>query len=159
MKASNKIPFKQDLFVHLLMIFWPPVLVFTLHVFLVRVLDVYSSFPWLDIPMHFLGGLAMAYSLSQAQTSLQDHKVVGQLDKIIESVLVFTLVATVAVFWEFAEFLLDHFLGTDLQVSLSNTMQDLLMGILGAGTLVGYKTLKNPLRLDPERRDLSNRKI
>jgi hypothetical protein len=105
--------------------------------------------------MHYLGGLSMAYSLSLAQTSLQNHKVDSQLDKIIELVLVFTLVATVAVFWEFAEFLLDHWLGTDLQVSLPNTMRDLLMGILGAGTLVGYKIVKNPLRFDPERRDLS----
>jgi hypothetical protein len=54
------------------------------------------------------------------------------------------LVSTVAVFWEFAEFLLDRFLGTDLQISLQNTMQDLLMGILGAATLVQYKLVKNP---------------
>jgi hypothetical protein len=155
MKASNKIPGNHGLFVHVLMIFWPPIFVFSFHVFLVRVLNVYSFFPWLDIPMHYLGGLSMAYCLSLAQTSLQDHKVVNQLDKLIELVLVFTLVATIAVFWEFAEFLLDHLLGTDLQVSLPNTMQDLLMGILGAGTLVGYKIMKTPLRFDPERRNLS----
>jgi hypothetical protein len=147
MKASNKISGNRRPFAHFLMIFWPPILVFSFHVFLVRVLNVYNFFPWLDIPMHYLGGLSMAYSLSLAYTSLQNHKIISQLDTLIELVLVFSLVSTVAIFWEFAEFLLDQLLGTSLQISLPNTMQDLLMGVLGAGTIVGYKIIKSPERV------------
>jgi len=128
------------------MVFWPPILVFSFHVFLVGVVHIYDFYPWLDIPMHYLGGLSMALSLSTGVSVLQARRAISQLDKWIELVLVFTLVATIAVFWEFAEFMLDRFLGTDLQVSLPNTMQDLLMGILGAGTLVAFKALKSPQR-------------
>lgn len=128
----------------LLLIFWPPLLVFSFHIFLVRVVHIYDYYPWLDIPMHYLGGLSMAFSISMAWVSLQARQAIRKLDRIIQLVLVFTSVVTIAVSWEFAEFLLDRFLGTDLQISLPNTMQDLLMGILGAGTLVLYNTLKSP---------------
>lgn len=132
----------SNLIAHFLIVFWPPIFVFSLHVFLVWVLNVYSYFPWLDIPMHYLGGLSIAYSLDRSQILLQDQKIVSRLDKTIELILVFSSVSTIAIFWEFAEFLLDHFFGTDLQVSLPNTMQDLFMGILGAATLIGYKIVK-----------------
>lgn len=155
MKAPNKIRSNPGLVSQFLTIFWPPICVFLFHVFLVGVLDIYSFFPWLDIPMHYLGGLSIAYSLDKLQTSLQEQKVVSHLDKTIELVLVFTLVSTIAVFWEFAEFLLDQFFGTNLQISLPNTMQDLLMGILGAGTIVGFKIAKRPLRIEVEASDLS----
>lgn len=143
MKASNKISTTHNPFIDFLAVFWLPLFVFCLHVFLVKIVHIYDSFPWLDIPMHYLGGLSFAYSFSYALTLLQERKQVSRLDRIVEMVIVFTLVATTAVFWEFGEFLLDHFLGTNLQVSLPNTMQDLLMGLLGAGTLVVYKSVKN----------------
>jgi hypothetical protein len=143
MKASSKTITRRGLFVKFLMIFWPPILVFFLHVFLVRVLHVYELFPWLDIPTHYLGGLSIAYSFSLALTLLQERRFVSRLDKSIELILIFTLVSTVAVFWEFAEFLLDHFLGTNLQISLPDAMKDLWMGMLGAATMVGYKIVNS----------------
>jgi len=149
MKTNNKRIGFPGLFKQLLMVFWPPILVFSFHVFLVSVVHIYDSYPRLDVPMHYLGGLSMALSLSIGVSVLQARHTISSLDKIVELILIFTLVATIAVFWEFAEFLLDRFLGTDLQISLPNTMQDLLMGILGAGTLVGYKILK------PSQRELA----
>jgi len=40
---------------------WAPVLVFGLHVFISPALNAYLLFPPLDIPMHFFGGVAIAY--------------------------------------------------------------------------------------------------
>jgi hypothetical protein len=108
-------------------------------VFLVRVFDLYTLFPWLDIPTHHLGGLVIAYSFCLVLSALQNQKWISRLDQMIELVLIFTLVSTVAVFWEFAEFLLDRFLGTNLQISLPDAMKDLLMGMLGALTMIVYK--------------------
>lgn len=142
MKASNKISSTRGLFLDFLVIFWFPILVFCLHVFLVKIIRIYDPYPWMDTPMHYLGGLAIAASFSSALSLLQGRKYISRLDRMVELVLIFTLVATVAVFWEFGEFLLDHFLGTNLQVSLPNTMKDLCMGILGALTIVGYKSLR-----------------
>lgn len=144
MKLSIENLFRGDLLVNILKMFWPPIFVFTLHVILSRGFGAYIVFPWIDIPVHFLGGLSMAYSLFLAITSLQEHGMISRLDKIIELVLVFTLVATIAVFWEFSEFSMDQLLGTNVQISLQNTMQDLFMGILGMSTLIVWKISKKP---------------
>jgi hypothetical protein len=51
------------------------------------------------------------------------------------------------VFWEFAEFSMDRLLGTNVQISLQNTMQDLFMGMVGASAMIGYKIAKKPNEL------------
>ena len=145
MKASSKILIDRTLIAQLAGMFWPPILVFCLHVFLSRGLHLYSLVPWIDIPMHLLGGLSMAYSLFLVLAFLQDSGVISRLDRIIEWVLVFTLVATIALFWEFSEFSFDHLFRSNVQISLPNTMQDLFMGMLGASTMIGYKIIKKPL--------------
>jgi hypothetical protein len=123
-------------------IFWAPIVVFSIHIVLLRLLDTYNIFPNIDILMHYLGGLSMGYACFLALVFLQQHKLISPLDQVIALGLVFTSVATIAVFWEFGEFLIDRILGTNVQVSLANTMQDLLMGILGALTVVLYKVFK-----------------
>ena len=141
MNISAKNLMSSELWVDLLKLFWPPIVVFTMHVFL-YVIDLYSLFPWVDIPMHYLGGLSMAYSLFMTLTYLQERRIIHPLDKVIMLLLTFTLVATIAVFWEFGEFSMDQLLKTNGQISLQNTMQDLFMGMLGAATVVGYKLIK-----------------
>jgi hypothetical protein len=94
--------------------------------------------------MYFLGGLSMAYGLALVITFVQERRMISPLDKLIECILVFTSVATVAVFWEFAGFSMDHLLGTNVQISLQNTMQDLFMGILGVSALIAYKIIRKP---------------
>jgi hypothetical protein len=44
---------------------WAPLLVFGIHVVLSRVLNAYVIFPPTDVPMHFCGGLAMAFFVSK----------------------------------------------------------------------------------------------
>jgi hypothetical protein len=142
MNTFEKTIKNTGIFVRLLIIFWPPILVFLLHVVLVRVTNIYLVLPRLDVPTHYVGGLSLAYSFALAIPTLKNQKAISQLDRLVELVLIFTLVSTAAIFWEFAEFLLDRFLGTNLQISLQNTMQDLLMGMLGAATIVVYKIVK-----------------
>lgn len=127
-------------------IFWPPIVVFACHVVLLLLLNTYNIFPNIDILMHYLGGLSMGYSCLLGLMFLQRDKLISSLDMIIELALIFTSVATIAVFWEFGEFTIDHVLGKNVQVSLANTMQDLLMGILGALTVVVSQLVKRPKR-------------
>jgi peptidoglycan biosynthesis protein MviN/MurJ (putative lipid II flippase) len=123
---------------------WAPIFVFTIHVFLSLGLHIYILLPWMDIPMHYLGGLSIAYSLFLLLIFLKERGIITHLDRVIELTFVFTLVATIAVFWEFSEFSMDQLLGTNVQISLQNTMQDLFMGIVGASTMIGYKIIKKP---------------
>lgn len=142
MNISAKNLMSSDLWIDLLKLFWPPIVVLTVHVFISHGIHLYTLLPWIDIPMHYLGGLSVGYSLFRALTVLQEHHIISPLDKVIALLLTFALVATIAVFWEFAEFSMDQLLKTNVQISLQNTMQDLFMGILGAVTVVGINIKK-----------------
>jgi hypothetical protein len=111
---------------------WAPLLVFTTHVFIDRVLNAYDWWPPIDIPMHFSGGLAIAFFISRCFQTLPRQAVPKSRLVVLELLLAGSLTATVAVFWEFAEFSLDQIFGTNVQVSLANTMKDMAMGISGA---------------------------
>lgn len=114
---------------------WAPVLVLVAHVVLDAGFDVYTARPWLDGPMHVCGGLAIAYVIATALTARDRESPHGRLPGVLEHVLIVTGTATAAILWEFAEFGVDRVFGTNLQVSLANTMKDLAMGVLG-GALV-----------------------
>jgi len=107
-----------------------------------RLFDVYGRFPWFDIPMHFAGGLAvgmLGISLQQrAMTPKQGRGLPGWY----RGLFVIGVVMTVAVVWEWHEFVQDwlHYGRTDwtlMQPTSADTMKDLLMGFLGGLTAIG----------------------
>ena len=108
-----------------------PTFVLCAHLFVSQVLNLYKTFPNLDIPFHFAGGLSIAYTSTQTVAYLEKEKIIPALHQVLFLVLIFSLTATATVFWEFAEFILDQWMNTNIQISLANTMQDQLMGILG----------------------------
>jgi hypothetical protein len=141
MNVLNKNSLRYISISHLLKIFWFPLSVYITHLVFTYLLDAYTLFPWIDIPMHYLGGLSMAYSLLLVLSELQHQQVIKPLERIIELLLIFSLVTTAAVFWEFSEFTADQILGTNGQISLKNTMKDLFVGVIGALSVVGYVTM------------------
>ena len=84
-----------------------------------------------DPVMHFLGGAAIAYVLWHATAIFKGW--FGDPKPLARSFIAFCAAATVAVFWEFAEFSSGELLGAYSQLSLKETMGDLFMGCLGAG--------------------------
>ena len=113
-----------------------PTIVLLSHVIASKVLHLYRIFPNLDIPYHYVGGLSIAYMSAQILSYLEKEKIFTTLNKVVVLVLIFSLAATSTVFWEFAEFIGDRLLDTNIQISLANTMQDQFMGILGGATWV-----------------------
>jgi hypothetical protein len=111
-----------------------PILVYLVHLIAREVLHLYSLYPNVDMPFHYIGGLSIAYSASLVLSHLESEKVTSPLNRVIFLALLLSLTTTVAVFWEFAEFISDQLLGTQLQPSIANTMQDQFLGILGGGT-------------------------
>jgi hypothetical protein len=130
---------------------WAPTAVLGTHIFLVRVLHLYIRFPAADMPMHFSGGLAIAYFISRCFRLLPRDGVRRSRVVVLELVLIVSLTAAAAVFWEFAEFLVDRVLGTNLQVSLANTMRDMAMGISGALAFAMIRSRQLRVRLDEVR--------
>ena len=115
---------------------WAPTLVFLLHVFVSRVLNGYILYPPIDIPMHFFGGVAMAYFLSVCFAALPDGAVRDDLRAIGQAVFVVALTATASTFWEFAEFTSDALFGTLAQLGLEDTLLDMALGVAGGMSFV-----------------------
>jgi hypothetical protein len=111
---------------------WAPMLVFVVHVIADSVLDVYSARPNLDVPMHFAGGVSIAYFVSGCVRAMPRRPGRHSRAIVLEALLIISLTATAAVAWEFLEFGIDTATGSNIQVSLANTMQDLALGLAGA---------------------------
>jgi hypothetical protein len=86
--------------------------------------------------MHFSGGVAIAFFVSHCFQLLPRESVKRSRVVLLELVLIASITASAAVFWEFSEFFADQLFGTNVQVSLANTMQDLALGIFGAIFLI-----------------------
>ena len=104
---------------------WVPVLVFIIHVFLSHGLHLYEFVPFANPLMHFCGGLAIAFFISQSFQLLPKESVKRSHIVLLELILIGSLTATTAVFWEFAEFSIDQIFSRNVQVSLEGTMKDL----------------------------------
>jgi hypothetical protein len=110
---------------------WAPLFVFMIHVIALS-FRLYKTYPPIDIPMHFFGGVSMAYFLDKAFVAASLITTGERPNGVLESLLTVTATCTVAVFWEFVEFVLSWALSTDLQGSLADTTKDLFFGITGS---------------------------
>jgi len=119
----------------LVSIFALPILLFGLHLALVF-LGFYKRYPWLDIPMHVLGGAFIAYSFNLAITYFQERKLLSEFNILTRSFFLFALTSTAAVIWEFGEFTIDFFFGTHAQAGLAETLLDMFLGMLGGTALI-----------------------
>ena len=97
------------------------------------VFHLYKSYPWTDMPTHFLGGVTITYFYRTAIRNAQ--RLIGEIPTPVQILLAFTCTGTTAVLWEFYENLADHFLHTHMVRGLEDTLTDLLMGLMGAFVL------------------------
>jgi len=93
----------------------------------------YLAYPPLDIPTHFLGGVAIAYFYRSAIANAQ--KLVGSIPEPIQIIFAITCTGTTTVLWEFLEYISDTFFHTNMILGLEDTLKDMLLGLLG-GTLL-----------------------
>ena len=112
-----------------------PALVFLTHLIASKGLGLYLLFPNLDIPFHYLGGFSIGYTSTQILSYLEQEEITPRLHRAIFMILILSVTATAAVFWEFAEFIGDQLFHTNIQISLANTMQDQFFGVLGGMTV------------------------
>lgn len=106
-----------------------PVFVLVAHLFLLF-FNFYETFPWGDIPMHFIGGVSVGCTYFLILKYLQKQSYL-RMSSLVRVIFVFVLVSLTAVFWEFFEFLAEYFTGLNLQGGLEDTMLDLFLGIFG----------------------------
>jgi uncharacterized membrane protein len=112
-----------------------------------RGLGAYESVPDLDIPMHLLGGVSIAFFFWRSVTCEAAGAVLGTLSRFGQLLLTLALVCASTVGWEFAEWTTDYLGWTRAQGGLGDTMLDMLLGILGGvGFLVVFARLLSPGR-------------
>lgn len=120
---------------------WAPLLVFVVHLIALGGFDAYTLIASLDLYMHFIGGLVMAFFLHQTLINASRAGILGPHHPISHRLLIFTATCTIALFWEFAEFFLDQTLGTFSQADVEDTMTDLFFGMLGAGVFTLFSAV------------------
>jgi hypothetical protein len=108
---------------------WAPLSVLIFYL-IGRTLQLFDLFPWLDMPTHFIGGVAITYSYRSAIRNSQG--IVGVIPASVQILLAFTCTGTTIILWEFYENLFDFFFGTHMVRGLEDTLLDMLLGLLGA---------------------------
>lgn len=111
---------------------WAPLSVFGLY-WVGLTFDLYKAYPPLDIPTHFLGGVAITYFYRSAIRHSQT--LVGEIPIPIQILFAITCTGTTTILWEFYETFADFFLHTDMVRGLQDTIMDLFTGLLGAVVL------------------------
>jgi len=132
---------------------WFPVMIFFIHVVCSRLIRVYDLFPPLDIPMHLAGGFAIAYFFLGCLRALEEQGLMRTLEHLLQATLLFALTCTAAVFWEFFEYISDHWIKTHAQPDLEDTLLDMLMGIVGGTIYIVWNSFKNHPGIPPDSSD------
>ena len=116
---------------------WLPLGVFLLHEACAHACgNLYDLWPPLDIPMHFLGGVAIAHFGAEFFRQSAERGLIRIGSDLMATGLVLALTMSAATVWEYAEWVSDHTLGTQAQKGLDDTLFDTLVGFLGGSLFV-----------------------
>jgi len=110
---------------------WAPLLVFVTHVIASKGFNAYHYYPSLDIPMHFFGGVVICYFFWTASKAPYAYEFLGKHTKFSLFIMLMALTGLATVLWEFAEWVADTVFGESAQVSITDTMGDMFLGLLG----------------------------
>ena len=108
---------------------WAPLSVVGFYV-LGLAFHLFRMFPYIDIPTHFMGGVAITYFYRSAIRNSQSFA--GDIPLPIQVLFAFACTGTTTVLWEFYENIVDYFLGTHMVLGLTDTLKDMFLGLLGA---------------------------
>lgn len=104
----------------------------------------YYRFGWWDDMLHITSGVMLGFA---GFIILYILKLKGKLEasNFLICFFAFTVALSLGVVWEWYEFLVDTFLGFNMQRSLADTMADLFTDSLGAfiSVYLGYKFMSN----------------
>jgi hypothetical protein len=84
-----------------------------------------------DVPLHFLGGFTIAWMTLILWKRWYERKWIPKIPSWLVATTVWGVVALFGIFWEFYEWTFDYFYHTGMQPSVTDTMGDFLMDLLG----------------------------
>lgn len=119
--------------------FYTPIIIFLLHLIFIQ-LNIYSNFVWADMPMHFFGGMSIAYSFILVLREVKEKVIIH--DRFFEILIIVALVGLSAVLWELSELIVDNLFDLNWQPTLINTLCDLFLGLVGGLTISSFVKIK-----------------
>lgn len=119
-----------------------PILIFTTAM-LLRYFGFYSIFPFLDIPLHLIGGAAIANTFILIFKSWENKSLISIKDKPIYVLLIVSIVALFATLWEFWEFVMTQITNSVWQGNLQDTMKDFSLGLIGGLIVAIFRKYPN----------------
>lgn len=119
---------------------WAPLAVFVFYAVAAKGFDAYLLFPWLDMPTHFFGGMAITYFYLVAIAYSQ--RLLGSVPRPVQLLLALGLTAISAVIWEFLEFASDFIWHTQMNLGVADTLSDLFFGLLGGAVMLAIANTK-----------------
>lgn len=119
--------------------------------------EFYSRFWWWDDLLHITSGVLLGFA---GFIVLYTLKLKGKLEasNFLIAFFAFTVALSMGVVWEWFEFIIDFFAGTNMQRSLQDTMSDLFTDSLGAffSVYLGYRFMENREKTSPFARMVHN---
>lgn len=112
-----------------------PMTVFIIHVIASKGFQAYHHFSMLDIPMHFVGGVVICFFFWRSFSAPNVNLYLGTHTRFSLFVMLMALTASATVLWEFAEWVNDIVFGGTAQVSITDTMGDMFLGLLGGACI------------------------
>ena len=122
----------------ILLCFYLPIIIFLINTFIIGPLGVYQRWAWFDIPMHIIGGMAIAYSFILLIKEMGNKLIIN--NKFLKLLIVIGLLSIVMIFWEFYQYIWHMIIEVD-QNKLRDTLSDFMFGLIG-GLLIAIKVRK-----------------
>jgi hypothetical protein len=120
---------------------WAPTLVFISNKVALDVLGLGESYPAIDIPMHLLGGTAIAYFFHAWFAEGVRSEVFQLHDRATHLALVLGWTSLAALAWELYEWFSEVFLKWPILGDVHDTIGDLVLGVLGGAIFLASNAL------------------
>lgn len=91
----------------------------------------FDIWPWLDIPLHLLGGFSIGVSGRVLMVELEKRHILQLRRWWLRALFVLSLVALLTVLWEIYELILNLIFGVNTQLGVPDTVTDQIFGIVG----------------------------
>jgi hypothetical protein len=125
--------------------FYAPLALLCVHIILGGMFGAYLTWPRFDMLMHFFGGFSMGLTGILLLRVAEKEKWLQINETVLHWIISVCFVTLTIVVWELLEFTSDQLLGTRMQPSLRDTMEDCFLGLVG-GMIASILFLKKVLK-------------
>lgn len=118
---------------------WFPSLIFSVHLYIFLLTELYTTHPQIDVLLHFFGGVSSAYFWQGFLFTVAHLKLIRHPSLLNQQVIVLFATLLTAIVWEVYEYVSDTYVGTVLQLGWLDTFGDLFWHRWGTMLQYGFE--------------------